>query len=161
MRHNLACKIIACGVALCLTAAPKRTAADPPATTASTNVPRSFTAEEKSFWSFQPPADLPPPSVHRADWPKSPLDSFVLVKLEEKGLTPAPPADKRTLIRRATFGLIGLPPTPAEIEAFLADESADAFARVVDRLLGSPHYGERWGRHWLDVARYADSNGMD
>ena len=82
-------------------------------------------------------------------------------KLEAKGLQPAPPADRRTLIRRATFDLIGLPPTPAEIDAFLADDSPDAFARVVDRLLASPHYGERWGRHWLDVARYADSNGLD
>ena len=81
--------------------------------------------------------------------------------LEKKGLKPAPPADKRTLIRRATFDLTGLPPTPEEVNAFLADNSPDAFAKVVDRLLASPHYGERWARHWLDVARYADSNGLD
>src|SRR6185369_95533 len=78
-----------------------------------------------------------------------------------KGLDPAPPADKRTLIRRATFDLTGLPPTPDEVRAFLDDARPDAFARVVDRLLASPRYGERWGRHWLDVARYADSNGLD
>ena len=95
------------------------------------------------------------------DWPMSPLDRFILSELEKKGLTPAPQAEKRALIRRATFDLIGLPPTPAEVEAFLADESADAFAKVVDRLLASPHYGERWARHWLDLARYSDSNGMD
>ena len=91
-----------------------------------------------------------------ANWCKQPLDRFILAKLEEKGLHPVAPADKRTLIRRATFDLIGLPPTPEEIDAFLADASPDAFAQVVDRLLASPHYGERWGRHWLDVARYGE-----
>jgi hypothetical protein len=94
-------------------------------------------------------------------WVKSPIDRFILARLEEKGLKPAPPADKRTLLRRAYFDLIGLPPTPEEVEAFLSDSSPGAFEKVVDRLLASPHYGERWGRHWLDVARYADSNGMD
>ena len=89
----------------------------------------------------------------------NPIDNFVLARLEAGGLSPAPPADKRTLIRRATFDLIGLPPTPAEVDAFLADNSADAYAKVIDRLLASPHYGERWGRHWLDVARYADDKG--
>ena len=92
---------------------------------------------------------------------QSELDRFVLAGLEAKGLKPAPPADKRTLIRRATFDLHGLPPTPEEIQAFLADDDPHAFERLVDRLLASPHYGERWGRHWLDVARYADSNGAD
>src|SRR5207253_2756644 len=83
----------------------------------------------------------------------------ILAALEQSGLTPAVPADKRTLIRRVSFDLIGLPPTPAEIEAFLDDNSADALEKVVDRLLASPHYGERWGRHWLDLARYAETNG--
>ena len=90
-----------------------------------------------------------------------PIDAFIRAKLAEKGLSPAPPADKRTLIRRATFDLIGLPPTPQEVDDFLADKSADAFGKVIERLLASPGYGERWARHWLDVARYADSNGMD
>src|SRR5205823_6400469 len=94
-------------------------------------------------------------------WCLSAIDRFVLAKLEASGMKPSPPTDRQTLIRRATFDLIGLPPAPEEIDAFLADRSPDAFARVVDRLLASPAYGERWGRHWLDIARYADSNGMD
>ncbi len=120
-----------------------------------------FTAEKKSFWAFQPPRDPVPPTVKMTGWPTSPIDRFILSALEKNGLAPAPPADRRTLLRRATFDLTGLPPTPEEVEAFLADQSPDAFATVVDRLLASPHYGERWGRHWLDLARYADSNGMD
>lgn len=113
------------------------------------------------FWSLQSPVDPELPSVANQAWPQSDLDYFVLAKLEDAGLQPAPPADRRTLIRRATFDLTGLPPTPEEINNFLADESPQAFARLIDRLLSSPRYGERWGRHWLDVARYADSNGLD
>jgi cytochrome c553 len=120
-----------------------------------------FTPEQKAFWSFQPIRDRKPPAVQACNWPTSPLDRFILAKLEEKGLAPAPRADRRTLIRRVTFDLTGLPPTPAEIDAFLADPSPDAFPKVVDRLLASPHYGERWGRHWLDVVRYADSTAND
>ncbi len=112
-------------------------------------------------WAFRPVIRPSAPTVRDTRWPKSDLDRFVLAKLEAAGLKPAPRADKRTLIRRATFDLTGLPPTPAEIEAFLNDDSPEAYARVVDRLLASPAYGERWGRHWLDVARYADSNGLD
>jgi hypothetical protein len=115
-----------------------------------------LSAEDRAFWSFQPIKQVGPPPLGDASWPKSPIDQFVLAKLEEAGLKPVAPADKRTLIRRATFDLIGLPPTPEEIDAFLADDSSDAFARVIDRLLASPHYGERWGRHWLDVARYGE-----
>jgi hypothetical protein len=115
----------------------------------------------RKFWAFQPPVDPSVPTVRDTAWPQTPLDHFILAQLEANGLHPAPPADKRTLIRRATFDLTGLPPTPEEIDAFLADDSPQAFARVVDRLLASPRYGERWGRHWLDVARYADSNGLD
>jgi hypothetical protein len=115
----------------------------------------------RKLWALQPPADPPVPGVRAAAWARTALDQFVLANLEAHGLRPAPPADRRTLIRRATFDLTGLPPTPAEIDAFLADGSPAAFARVVDRLLASPAYGERWGRHWLDVARYADSNGLD
>jgi hypothetical protein len=116
-------------------------------------------AKAKEFWSFRPVADPPAPAVKDSAWPLTAVDRFVLAKLEEKGLTPAPPADKRTLVRRATFDLTGLPPTPEEIDAFLKDDSPDAFARVVDRLLASRAYGERWGRHWLDVVRYADTAG--
>jgi hypothetical protein len=121
----------------------------------------AFTREQQSFWAFQRPVAVPVPIVKDTQRVQSPLDVFVLARLEAKGLRPAPPADRRTLIRRATFDLIGLPPSPQEVDAFLRDPSPDAFARVVDRLLASPQYGERWGRHWLDVARFADSNGMD
>lgn len=111
----------------------------------------------RKLWAFQKPEDPSVPKIQNTKWPKSPIDNFILAKLEEKNLRPATAADKRTLIRRATFDLIGLPPTPAEIDAFLKDKSPNAFAKVVERLLASPHYGERWGRHWLDVVRYADS----
>jgi hypothetical protein len=113
----------------------------------------------KSHWAFQPVANPTPPEVSHADRVKNPIDRFVLARLEAKGLTPSATADKRTLIRRASFDLIGLPPTYAEVEAFVTDTSSDAFAKVIDRLLASPHYGERWGRIWLDVARYADTKG--
>src|SRR5579863_4029803 len=112
------------------------------------------------IWSFQPVHAATPPSLLRTEWPLSAIDHFILTNLENHGLRPAAPADKRTLIRRATFDLTGLPPTPAETAQFLADESPEAFARVVDRLLASPRYGERWGRHWLDVVRYADARDL-
>src|SRR5205807_9649694 len=109
-----------------------------------------------TFWAFQPVRPTAIPLVHDSAWPRSAVDRFILAALEARRLGPATPADKRTLLRRATFDLIGLPPTPEEIDAFLADDSPEAFAKVVDRLLASPHYGERWGRHWLDVARYGE-----
>ena len=120
-----------------------------------------FTDAQKQFWAFQAMKAHPQPAVKNAAWVRSPIDAFVLSKLEEKNLAPAAQADKLHLIRRVTYDLIGLPPTPEEIDAFLADASPEAFAKVVDRLLQSPAYGQRWGRHWLDVARYADSNGLD
>ena len=122
---------------------------------------REFTEEEKKFWAFQPLAKPSVPAVKNAAWVKSPVDAFILAKLEEKNLTPAPPADKLTLLRRATYDLTGLPPSEKEISDFLADSSPKAFEKVVERLLASPRYGEKWGRHWLDVARYADSTGND
>jgi hypothetical protein len=128
------------------------------ATPAASGVPLE---EGKKFWSYQPVNDPPIPAVHNPAWPAGAVDYFVLAKLEEKGLQPAPPVDKRALIRRATFDLTGLPPTPEEVEAFIADGASDAFAKVVDRLLASPAYGERWGRHWLDVVRYADTSGCN
>jgi hypothetical protein len=111
----------------------------------------------RQHWAYQPIRRPALPPVQHVDWPISPLDSFVLARLEQKGLTPSPSADKRTLLRRVYFDLIGLPPSMAEVEAFERDSSPDAFARVVDHLLALPQYGERWGRHWLDVARYADT----
>ncbi len=114
--------------------------------------------EQRAFWAFQPIARPPLPAVSHGDWPKTDIDRFVLARLEKEGLTPVAPADKRTLIRRATLDLIGLPPTPEEIDAFLKDDSPDGFAKVVDRLLASPHYGETWGRLWLDVARYGEDD---
>jgi mono/diheme cytochrome c family protein len=112
-----------------------------------------------AHWAFRPVAPVSPPAVTGSAWVASPIDAFVLAKLEAQGMESSGPADRRTLIRRASFDLTGLPPTAEEVEAFLADEAPDAFARVVDRLLASPRYGERWGRHWLDVARYADTKG--
>ena len=118
-----------------------------------------FTDEQKAFWSFQSVADPTPPEVQAKDWVRSPMDRFVLAKLEQAGSSLPLPADRRTLLRRVTFDLIGLPPSVDEMTAFCADDSPAAFAKVVDRLLDSPHYGERWGRRWLDLVRYADSNG--
>jgi hypothetical protein len=113
----------------------------------------------KSHWAFRPVRKPAVPVVQDQTWPLTPVDRFILAKLEQKGLRPAKPADRRTLIRRATLDLLGLPPTPEEVADFESDRSPDAFAKVIDRLLASPHYGERWGRHWLDVARYADTKG--
>jgi len=113
----------------------------------------------REFWSFQRPVRRAPPAVQNHDWPATAIDRFVLARLEAAGLKPAPPADKRALIRRVYCDLIGLPPDPDAVEAFVRDDSPGAFAKVVDRLLASPHFGERWGRHWMDVVRYADSVG--
>ena len=113
----------------------------------------------RQFWAFQAPRAAPLPAVQDAAWPRSTVDHWLLARLEQDGLHPAPDADRATLLRRLTFDLLGLPPTPAEIDAFLADDAPDAVERVVDRLLDSPQFGERWGRHWLDVARFAESSG--
>jgi hypothetical protein len=113
----------------------------------------------RQHWSFQPVSKPTVPAVKNTAWVSNPVDNFILEKLETAGITPNPAADKRTLLRRVSFDLTGLPPPEAEVEAFLADNSPNAFAKVVDRLLASPQYGERWGRYWLDVARYADSRG--
>ena len=131
-------------------------AAAPPENTAPFDFSRA-----RSFWSFQPVRPPEIPHVGDSSWTRSALDHFILARLEESALEPAPEASRQTLIRRTTFDLLGLPPTPEEIGAFSTDRSPDAYDRLVDRLLQSPRYGERWGRHWLDVARYADSNGLD
>ncbi len=119
----------------------------------------SMKAKAAKHWAYQPVKDPVPPTVKDTAWPANPVDQFILGQLEEKGLTPSPAADKRTLIRRAYLDLIGLPPTPEEVMAFVRDESPQAFEKVIDQLLSRPQYGERWGRHWLDVARYADTRG--
>ena len=113
----------------------------------------------RQFWAFQPPKRTAPPEVKDAAWPRSDIDRFLLAALEAKHLEPVADADKHTLLRRVYHDLIGLPPTPEEVEAFVNDQSAEAFEKVVDMLLASPRYGERWGRHWLDVARYGESAG--
>ncbi|MES1262601.1 MAG: PSD1 and planctomycete cytochrome C domain-containing protein [Acidobacteriota bacterium] len=120
-----------------------------------------ITDADKNFWSFKPLSHDPPPANRQKDWATGPLDQFILANLEKNGLKPAPQADKGTLLRRVTFDLIGLPPTEKELQDFLADKSPKAYEKVVDRLLASPRYGERWGRHWLDAMRYADSTGSD
>ena len=118
-----------------------------------------ITEEERSFWSFQPVQKPAVPQVSRFELVKNPIDSFLLAKLETNGFAFAQTADRTTLIRRLKFDLLGLPPTPQEVAAFVEDQQPDAFGRLVDRMLASPHYGDRWGRHWLDVAGYADSEG--
>jgi len=129
-----------------------------PALTSATS-PDAFAKARQSHWAFQPVRQPEFPSVKDATWSQNFVDRFILSKLEAKGLAPSAPADKRTLLKRVSIDLIGLPPTLAEIQDFESDTSPDAFRRVVERLLASPHYGERWGRHWLDVARYSDTKG--
>ena len=121
--------------------------------------PRSPQEAPTTHWAFQPVVRPASPAVKQADWCRNAIDHFILHELEAKGLTPSVPADRRTLLRRVSFDLIGMPPSANEVEAFVRDPAPDAWPRVVDRLLASPHYGERWARHWLDVARYADTKG--
>jgi hypothetical protein len=118
-------------------------------------------AEYEEHWSYQPIAEPPLPDVKNEEWIRNPIDRFVLAKLEAAGLEPSPAAERATLIKRLYYDLIGLPPTPEEVGSFLNDDSPDAYEALVDRLLASPHFGERWGRHWLDKARYADSDGYE
>lgn len=121
----------------------------------------SIDGEVKKHWAFVAPVRPAIPQVRQTAWVKNPIDAFVLARLEKEGLSPSPEADKVTLLRRLSLDLIGLPPTPEETDAFLADKSPKAYEKQVERLLASPHYGERWGRHWLDAARYADSDGYE
>ena len=121
---------------------------------------KGFTPAQRNLWSLQKVERPSIPDTKAKNWVKNPVDAFVLSKLEAKGLQPSPAADRVTLLRRVSLDLIGLPPTPEEVDAFVKDQSPNAWEKVVDRLLASPHYGERWGRHWLDVARYAESQGF-
>ncbi len=127
----------------------------PPRTQRGRTLPMSL-AEGRRFWSFRPLTTPAIPAVRHRAWPKRPIDHYVLATMEAHGLEPSPPADRRALIRRLALDLTGLPPSPEEVDAFLGDHGADATARLVDRLLASDHYGERWGRHWLDLVRYCD-----
>ena len=138
-------------------------APDPRSAPALAEAPKSKIdiAEGRKHWAFQKPVATPAPEVKNADWPRTDIDKFVLADLEAKGLTPVADADRRTLIRRLAFDLTGLPPTPDEITAFLTDTSPDAVKRIIDQYLDSPRFGERWGRHWLDVARYGESSGKE
>ena len=122
---------------------------------------RPITDEERRYWAFVKPVRRQPPQVANAAWSRNAIDAFLLSAMQARGLSPSAPADKRTLVRRAYLDVLGLPPTPDEIEAFVNDRSPDAWPRLVDRLLASPHYGERWARHWMDLARYADSGGFE
>jgi hypothetical protein len=117
--------------------------------------------EARKFWAFQRPRAVPPPPPHDAGWPKSDIDRFIRARQEKEHLRPVADADRVTLIRRVTFDLTGLPPTVEEVDAFVGDQSPDAFSTVVDRLLASPRFGERWGRHWLDIVRYGESTGKE
>ncbi|MBL8208610.1 MAG: DUF1553 domain-containing protein [Blastocatellia bacterium] len=121
----------------------------------------SITTKDRQWWSFVKPVRAAVPAVKNRRWVRNEIDAFVLSKLESNGLTPSAPADPRTLIRRVYFDLIGLPPSPEEVEAFVKNPSNAAYEKIVDKLLASQHYGERWGRHWLDLARYADSGGYE
>ena len=130
-----------------------------PSDLASTPADPLVSEKDRTFWSFQPPKTVAPPAIKNVGRVRNPIDAFLLAKLEQNGLSFSAEADKLTLMRRAYFDLIGLPPQPAEIQAYLADQSPGTYEKLIDHLLASPHYGERWGRYWLDAAGYADSEG--
>ncbi|MSU66178.1 MAG: DUF1553 domain-containing protein [Opitutus sp.] len=132
-----------------------------PAAATATRKEFAITNADRAHWAFQPVKPITPPAVKNRAWPRTSVDAFILAAQEAKGLTPTESASREALIRRATFDLIGLPPTPAEIDAFVKDSSAKAYEALIDRLLASPHYGERWARHWLDLARFAESDGFE
>jgi hypothetical protein len=136
-------------------------APDPRRPNASTVGGKINILEARQWWSFQPPKRTGPAAVKNAAWPKSDIDRYLLAALEDKGLSPVADADRRTLIRRAYFDLVGLPPTPEEVEAFVKDADPKAFEKVIDHLLAMPQFGERWGRHWLDIARYGESTSKE
>jgi mono/diheme cytochrome c family protein len=122
---------------------------------------RPITPGERQYWAFRKPQKPALPALPAGSWGKNPIDAFLLASMKARGVTPSPPADRRMLVRRAYLDVLGLPPTPAEVDAFVKDRSPDAWPKLVDTLLASPHYGERWARHWLDLVRYADSGGFE
>ena len=121
----------------------------------------SFSAQQRAYWALQPVERPSPPAISGPAWVRNPVDAFVLARLSHERLEPSPQAGRAALIRRVSLDLTGLPPSPAEVSAFVADKSPGAYDELVERLLASPHYGERWGRHWLDLARYAESGGFE
>jgi hypothetical protein len=135
----------------------------PSAKTAETAKPKGgeVTAEARNYWAYRPVHRPDVPTVKDVKWVRNPIDAFILAKLEAAGLTPAPPAERVALVRRVYYDLLGLPPTPEQVDAFVNDRSPNAYEQLIDRLLDSPHYGEKWGRHWLDVVRYAETNGYE
>src|SRR5439155_17903840 len=147
---------IVAALGLCLLRAAEPDAGKPPPASKASVAQRED--EQPKHWAFVPPTRPQLPSVADKAWPRNPIDYLILSRLEKEGLKPSGEADKVSLIRRLYLDLVGLPPTPREVDKFLADENPAAYERVVERLLASPHYGERWGRHWLDAARYADSD---
>jgi hypothetical protein len=149
------------GIAAVLLVISALTAADEPRRVDGYAPAESFTAEQRAHWAYQPVKRSVPPPVKETGWIKNPIDRFILAELEALDLPHANQADRVTLIRRATFDLTGLPPSPQEVAAFVNDQHPNAYERLVDRLLASPRYGERWGQHWLDLAHYADSNGFE
>ncbi|MEO8429524.1 MAG: DUF1549 and DUF1553 domain-containing protein, partial [Verrucomicrobiota bacterium] len=154
IQFNLApsgCRVVAMLLTLSATLLPTITPADEP----------SLSNESRQFWAFQPVKRSSPPRVQDPAWSRNAVDEFILNKLEGRGLHPAPVATKEELIRRVYFDVIGLPPSPEEVQAFIQDKSTDAYERLVDRVLSSPHYGEHWGRHWLDVVRFAETEGFE
>ncbi|QEH33787.1 hypothetical protein OJF2_23160 [Aquisphaera giovannonii] len=165
MRSPRRPRILHLAPALILVIAASRTTAgetpDQAHANASEAPPERFTDEQKSHWAYQPIVKPEPPPVRLARWVRNPIDRFILAELEAADLTPSAEADRVALMRRLTYDLTGLPPRPEEVSEFLADRRPDAYERLVDRLLESPHYGERWAQHWLDLAHYADSNGFE
>jgi hypothetical protein len=141
--------------------APWPGSAEPTPATASRKGELQVTAQDRAHWAFQPVKRPPLPLLHDASWATNPIDAFIAAGLEAAGLRPNPPAPRHVLIRRATFDLTGVPPTPDEIQAFLSDTSPTAYERLIDRLLDSPRYGEKWGRHWLDLVRFAETNSYE
>src|SRR5262245_22353865 len=121
----------------------------------------AITPAQREHWAYRPPVRPSTPRVRNAGWVRTPVDGFVLAKLESQGLSPSAESDRLTWLRRVSFDLSGLPPTPREQDEFVNDNASNAYEKVVERLLASPHYGERWAQHWLDVVRYAESNGYE
>ena len=137
------------------------TAGDKPPASQDLAPPEKFSHEQRDHWAYQPVRRAVPPAVKESGWVKNPIDSFILAEIEKLGMAHASEADSVALIRRVTYDLTGLPPTPADVSDFVGDHRVDAYERLVERLLASPQYGERWGQHWLDLAHYADSNGFE